>query len=90
MTDLTRPKLIFPIWLLALDVLAMLGLALSAAELFPRKGPPLGWLPEGWAWPVFGLSVVVAVVCMAGIVRVAVRQVRAHQAAASGRSQDGR
>lgn len=81
MSSAERPKMMFPLWLLALDVLAMVGLALSGAELFPRKGGGLGWLPEGWAWPVFGLSVLVAVACMVGIVRVAVRQVRAQQAA---------
>jgi hypothetical protein len=49
--------------LIIADVFALIGIGLSAAELFPEHGVPLGLIPSNLTWPVFLVSIVVAAVC---------------------------
>lgn len=57
-------KLPFPLGLIVADTLANIGLGISIAELATQSSPrPLGWLSAEWVWPLFWISVVVAVGC---------------------------
>jgi hypothetical protein len=63
MLNLKKESFPLPPALIAADAFALIGIGLSAAELFPERGIPLGLIPSNLTWPVFLVSIVVAAIC---------------------------
>jgi hypothetical protein len=67
-------KIKLPPLLLLIHSLAMIGIGLSIAELFPKHGQSLGLVSTKTAWTVLYISIPIVLLCMIQFVRIIRRQ----------------
>lgn len=70
----TAQKIKLPPLLIIVHTLAMIGIGLSMAELFPKHGQPLGLMSIQSAWYVLYVSAPLAMLCMIQLFRVIRRE----------------